>query len=103
MLIALTVLAVLNLVLSFVVFCGQRALWARLPEPVKVENTVGDVASATQAAEAWVAQQQDLRKHPPTLTPEELSQVASYRAKYGEATQGKTDLEVLALFQLNLA
>lgn len=103
MLIALIVLVVLNLALTIVVFCCQRALWARLPAPVSVENTVGEVISATQAAEGWIAQQQELRKHPPTLTPEELSQVASYRAKYGEATQGKTDLEVLALFRLNLA
>ncbi|MFV0675552.1 hypothetical protein [Variovorax sp. tm] len=101
MLIALLVLVVLNLLLTIVVFCCQRALWARLPAPVSVENKVTVEEMAT--AEEWVKQQQELRKHPLTLTPEELSQVASYRVKYGEATQGKTDLEVLALFRLNLA
>ena len=43
MLIALTVLVVIDLVLTFVVFCGQRALWARLPEPTVMNSTVGEV------------------------------------------------------------
>ncbi|CAA2107662.1 hypothetical protein [Variovorax paradoxus] len=52
MLIALIVLSVLNVVLTFVVFCGQRALWARLPEPVVQNFTVGDVATAEQVRKA---------------------------------------------------
>ncbi|WP_295986447.1 hypothetical protein [uncultured Variovorax sp.] len=103
MLIALTVLAVLNLVLSFVVFCGQRALWARLPAPVSVENTVGDVASAKMAAESWIAQQRNLRARPPVLTPEDQAQVAAYRASRSDAAHGLSDLEVLALARLNPA
>jgi hypothetical protein len=100
MLITLIVLAVLNLVLSFVVFCGQRALWARLPEPAANTFTVGDVASA----EAWIKQQQDLRKDPPTLTPEEQAQVAAYRSAWqGASIGGLPDLDVLALAKLNPA
>lgn len=92
MLIILAVLAALNLVFTFVVFCGQRALWARLPES---EKTV------EQAAKEWQDQAEAFRVNPPVLTPEELQQVAAYRAKYGKATEGRPDLEVLALSRLN--
>lgn len=60
MLIALIILVVLDLALTFVVFCGQRALWARLPEPSSSAHsfTVGDIASADaiRAAAAAYAQ-----------------------------------------------
>jgi hypothetical protein len=52
MLTLLIVLVALNLMLTFVVFCGQRALWARLPEPVLQNFTVGDVATAEQVRTA---------------------------------------------------
>jgi len=94
MLITLLVLAVLNLVLLFVVYCGQRALWARLPEPSQ---------TADQAYSEWRARAAAYRANPPTLTPEEVAQIAAYRAKYGEAMEGQSDLEVLALFRLSPA
>ncbi|MET3459808.1 hypothetical protein [Variovorax atrisoli] len=103
MFIALLVLAVIDLALTFVVFCGQRALWARLPELVKVESTVGEVASAQQPADAWLAQQQDLRSKSITLTPGEQAQVEAYRASRSDAAHGLSDLEVLALARLNPA
>ena len=95
MLIALIVLAVLNLLLSVVVFCSLRVLWARLPEPAT--NTVGDVAP-----EDWVAHAKAQQSSPPTLTPEEQAEVAAYRAKWkGVVTDEQSDIEVLALSQLN--
>jgi hypothetical protein len=102
MLITLIVLAALNLALSVVVFCSLRALWARLPEPVANNITVGDVASVKDVADAWLAQQQDLRAKPPALTPEELAQVTAYRAKWkGVITDDQGDAEVLALMRIN--
>jgi hypothetical protein len=93
MLITLIVLAALNLVLTFVVFCGQRALWARLPQP---EQTV------EQAAKEWHAQAEAHRADPPTLTPDEQAQVAAYRAKWkGVITDDQSDVEVLALMRIN--
>jgi hypothetical protein len=98
MLITLIVLAVLNLVLSIVVFCSLRVLWARLPEPVTTNTTVGDVASD------WMLQAAAHRADPLTLTPEEQAQVAAYRAKWkGGITESQSDLEVLALARLNAA
>lgn len=89
MLIALVVLAALNLVLSFVVFCSLRVLWARMPEP-------------QLSAEGWVSYQQAKRDAPPELTPEERAQVAAYRAKWkGVVTDDQPDLEVLALMRVN--
>jgi mono/diheme cytochrome c family protein len=93
MLITLIVLAALNLALSVIVFCSLRVLWARLPEP---EQT------AEQAAKEWQAQTEAHRVDPPTLTPEELAQVAAYRAQWlGVVTADQSDLEVLALSRLN--
>nr|AER23963.1 hypothetical protein var086 [Variovorax sp. HH01] len=70
MLIALVVLAVLNLVLSFVVFCCLRVLWARLPEPVVQNCTVGEVASMTQVRDALHRSQQVHRPDSPPGEPE---------------------------------
>jgi hypothetical protein len=65
-------------------------LWARLPEPVTTNTTVGDVASD------WMLQAAAHRANPPTLTLEEQAQVAACRAM-GAATAEQSDLEVLAL------
>lgn len=94
MLIALVVLAALNLVLTLVVFCGQRALWARLPEP---EKTI------EQAAQEWQAQAEAFRVKPPVLTPDELTLVANTRAGFVGGLSDQSDLEVLALARLNPA
>lgn len=103
MLIALIVLAMLNLLFSVLLFCCGRAIWTRLPEPVSVQNTVGDVALTQQAAEAWIAQQRGLRAKPRALTPEEQAEVAAYRASRSDAAHGLSDIEVLALSHLNPA
>lgn len=101
MLVTLIVLAALNLALSVVVFCSLRVLWARLPEPVTTNITVGEVASV-EMTDAWLAQQKGLRATPPALTPAELQEVAAYRKKWpGVVTDDQPDLEVLALARLN--
>ena len=61
MLIALTVLVVIDLVLTFVVFCGQRALWARLPEPTVINNTVGQVFKGFERPAATVRAEQPVQ------------------------------------------
>jgi hypothetical protein len=96
MLITLIVLAALNLALSVVVFCALRVLWARLPEPVTTNMTVGDVASDR------MQQAQGHRANPPTLPPDEQKQVAAFRAKWkGVITDDQSDVEVLALMRIN--
>lgn len=61
MLIALIVLVVIDLVLTFVVFCGQRALWARLSEPTVVNNTVGEVLKGFERPAATFHAEQPVR------------------------------------------
>jgi hypothetical protein len=87
MLIALIVLAALNLALSFVVFCGQRALWARLPAPHETSYTVGDVTTT-------------MRVERTNLTPAELAEVAAYREKWKVGAE-ESDAAVLALSRIN--
>lgn len=83
------ILSIVQLLALLVLLCCLRVIWARLPLTFEEE------------AAAWKAQAEEHRAKPPTLTPEELQQVAAYRAKYGEATEGRPDLEVLALARLN--